>query len=333
MHNRITRRSLLAGAAAAPTIMIAGKSKSVVLGGGSHTYELVEGWGKLPEGVSYGYTHGVVMDSQQRVIVHNQSKDAVILFDGEGKFIKSWGEEFQKGAHGMLLRREGSTDYLYLADYARHIVVKATVDGETVWTLRYPEQAGVYPTEDKYKPTNVAVAPNGDIYVADGYGESWIHQYDAKTRYIRSWGGKGTEAGKLDCPHGIWIDTRGAEPIVTVADRANQRLQNFTLDGKHIGFVTDELRRPCHFDQYKDELYIPDLWGRVTIFDRHNRLITHLGDNPDVWKEKGYPNLPHNERIPGKFISPHAACVDRDGNIYVVEWISDGRVTKLRRVS
>jgi len=117
-----------------------------------------------------------------------------------------------------------------------------------------------------------------------------------------------------------------------VADRSNARLQTFSLDGKHIGFVTDELRRPCHFDQKNGELLIPDLYGRVTIFDKNNKLITHLGDNLDVWNAKGWPNLPHEMRETGKFVSPHAACWDREGNIYVVEWIADGRVTKLRRV-
>ncbi|MCC6858385.1 MAG: hypothetical protein IT158_07485 [Bryobacterales bacterium] len=326
---RVSRRSVLG---AAPALLL-GRSGAVILGGGSHTYELAPAWGRLPEGIRYGYTHGVVMDSQQRVIVHNQSRDSVILFDRDGKFIKSWGPEFEKGAHGLTLRRENGTDFLYLADYVRHIVEKRSVDGEKVWSLGYPREAGVYASEEQYKPTNVAVAPNGDFYVADGYGLSYIHQYDSKARYIRTWGGKGKDPGQLDCPHGIWVDTRGREPVLTVADRSNQRLQTFTLDGRHQGFVTEELRRPCHFDQYRDELYIPDLWGRVTVFDKGNRLITHLGDNPGVWQTKGYPNLPQEQRVPGKFISPHAACVDSDGNVYVVEWISDGRVSKLRRVS
>ena len=304
----------------------------IVLGSGAHTYEVEPDWGRLPDSVHYGYTHGVVVDAQHRILVHNQSRDAMVIFDHQGKFVKSWGQEFEKGAHGMLLNREGGTEFLYLSDYARHIVVKTTLDGEVVWTLGYPKDAGVYESEEKYKPTNVAVAANGDVYVADGYGLSWVHQYNAKAEYIRSWGGKGTEPGKLDCPHGIFVDTRGAEPVLLVADRGNARLQKFTLDGKHAGFVTEELRRPCHFDRRGDELYIPDLHGRVTIFDRENRLITHLGDNPDVWKRKGWPNIPHDDRVAGKFISPHAACVDAEGNIYVVEWISDGRVTRLRRV-
>ena len=309
------------------------RAAAVTLGGGTHTYEMVPDWGPLPGSVRYGYTHGVVVDSRERVLIHNQSRDAVVIFDNEGRFVKSWGADFEKGAHGMFLSREGGTEFLYLADYARHIVVKTTLDGEILWTLEYPKEAGIYASEQQYKPTNVAVAPNGDFYVADGYGLSWVHQYDAKTGYIRSWGGKGSEPGKLDCPHGIWVDTRGAEPVLVVADRGNARLQKFTLDGQHAGFVTDELRRPCHFDQRGEELYIPDLHGRVTIFDRNNRLITHLGDNPDVWKRKGWPNIPHEDRTAGKFIAPHAACTDARGDLYVVEWVSDGRVTKLRRVA
>ena len=326
----ITRRTFVGTAVVAPTLLRS--SKAATLGSGHHTYEFVPDWGKLPNSVQWGYTHGVEIDSQQRVLIHNRSKDAVAIFDDQGKFIKSWGEDFAPGAHGMLLEKEGSEEFLYLADPERHLVAKTTLDGERIWVLRYPRECSAYQREEQYKPTNVAIGPNGDIYVADGYGLSWIHQYNAKLDYIRSWGGKGKEAGQLDCPHGIWIDTRGAQPIIVVADRTNQRLQTFSLDGKHLGFVTDELRRPCHFDQKNGELLIPDLWGRVTIFDKNNKLVTHLGDNPEIWRTKGWPNVPHEMRVTGKFVSPHAACWDAQGNIYVVEWIPDGRVTKLRRV-
>jgi hypothetical protein len=332
----LARAGATAGAALAPAVLLGSTNKSgsrVVLGNGAHTYELVASWGELPNGVKYGYTHGVQIDSHNRVIVHNQSKDSVIIFDHKGKYIKSWGPEFQKGAHGCLLRKEQDTEYLYLSDYERHIVVKTTMDGETLWTLNWPKDSGVYEKEEQFKPTNTVVVPNGDIYVADGYGLSYVHQYNPKRERIRTWGGKGSEAGKLDCPHGIWIDTRGSEPIVVVADRSNARLQTFTLDGKHIGFYTDAMRAPCHFDQAKNgDMLIPDLHGVVTIYDRNNKPVTQLGDNPGVWDTKGWPNLPDTTWVPGKFISPHAACWDKRGDIYVVEWIQEGRVTKLRRV-
>lgn len=302
------------------------------LGSGSHVYEWVEGWGKLPDGIKYGYTHGVVTDSKDRVYIHNRSKDAVIVFDREGKFLNSWGAEFAGGAHGMFLSNEGGTEYLYLADPDRHIVVKTTLDGKTVYTLGVPELPNVYPTPDKYKPTDTAVAPNGDVYVCDGYGQSWVHQYDKNAKYIRSWGGKGKEAGQLDCPHGIWIDTRKSTPRVYVADRSNNRLQIFSLDGKHLAFVSGDFRLPCCFFQFKDEQVIPDLHSRVTIIDKDDKLIAHLGDNEGGWKKPGWPNIAKEEIKVGLFSSPHAACVDSRGDIYVVEWISDGRVTKLAKV-
>jgi hypothetical protein len=340
----LSRRDLLksaavgaAAAAVAPNILIRGakgaEMKATVLGSGDHQYEVVEGWGKLPDGVAYGYTHGVCVDSQGRIFIHNQSKDSMIIFDPDGKFIKSWGPDFAQGAHGLQLSKEGNEEFLYLADTSRKIVVKTTLDGEVLWTLEYPKDSGVYPDPAKFVPTNVAIAPNGDFYVADGYGSSYVHQYSPKAEYIRTWGGSGDEPGKMKCPHGIGVDTRGPVPLVVVADRANVRLQYFTLDGHFAGMVTDELRHPCHFDQRNGELLIPDLHGRVTLFDKNNKLITHLGDNPGVEAVKGYPNLPHEDRVPGKFISPHSACWDHDGNIYVVEWINDGRVTKLRKVA
>ena len=227
------------------------------------------------------------MDAHNRVIIHNQSKDSVIIFDHKGRYISSWGPEFQKGAHGCLLRKEDGVEYLYLSDYERHVVVKTTLDGETIWTIHWPQDSGVYKEEAEFKPTNTVVAPTGDIYVADGYGLSYIHQYDPKLKRIRTWGGKGKEAGKLDCPYGIWVDTRGPEPILIVADRANSRLQTFTLDGQHIGFYTEAMRLPCHFDQGRQgELLIPDLRGVVTIYDRNNKLLTQLGGNPRLGKAR-----------------------------------------------
>jgi hypothetical protein len=221
---------------------------------------------------------------------------------------------------------------LYLADYARHKVYKTTLDGEVLWSMGAPELPQVYQTQDQFNPTDVCVAPNGDFYVCDGYGQPWIHQYKADRTYVRSWGGLGSEPGKLNCPHGVWVDTRSKEPVLLCADRGNNRIQIFSLDGQHLGFVTDELRMPCCFWQHGDEIVIPDLSARVTILDRNNKLIVHLGDDPGVWDRPGYPNIPHADRKPGKFISPHAVCVDANDDIYVVEWVSDGRITKLARV-
>jgi DNA-binding beta-propeller fold protein YncE len=326
-----------AAAAVAPQILIAGEDKSgmksKLMGQGEHTYEWVEGWAKTPDSIRFGYTHGVAEDSQGNIYIHNQSKDSMAVFDPDGKFIKSWGEAFAAGAHGLTLNKEGSDEFLYLADVDRNIVVKTTLDGEEIWTLGLPEESGVYPEGKGYKPTNVAIGPNGDVYIADGYGSSYIHQYNKDAEYIRTWGGKGTEDGKLSCPHGIWLDTRGETPEILVADRANVRLQWFSLEGEHLRTHNKDLLHPCHFDIRESDLLVPDLFGRVSIFDKNNNLVTHLGITPGVKQIEGYPNLPHEQRHVGQFISPHSAMWDKDGNIFVVEWINDGRVTKLRRVS
>jgi len=260
----------------------------------------------------------------------------MVVFDEKGKFVKSWGKEFKGGAHGLHIRREGSTEFLYLCDTRRGIVVKATLDGEEVYTIGYPEQSDAYkPGSDgkkpKYSPTNLAVAANGDLYVGDGYGSSYINQYNSKGEYIRTFGGKGKEPGQLDCPHGIIIDTRGAQPVLTVADRANNRIQRFSLDGRHIDFIAGT-NLPCHFHYFKNgDVVIPDLGARVTLMDRDNRVIEHLGDDSSTkWSDTR--KLSREHFTPGKFVCPHGACFDHDGNIFVVEWVEVGRVTKLRKV-
>jgi hypothetical protein len=298
-----------------------------------HDYKWVENWAKLPSGKQFGYTHAVAEDRQGRIIVHNMSEDAVAFFDPDGNFLHSWGADLAGGAHGMQLREEDGVEYLYLAPTRLHKILKTTLEGDVVWELEYPKEPGVYESAEQYVPTNIAIASNGDFYVADGYGLSYIHQYTKDAEYVRTWGGKGSEPGKMNCPHGIWIDDRDGDPKVLVADRANVRLQYFTLDGEHVSFVTEGLLYPCHFDQRGDQLLIPDLHGRVTILDKNNEVVTQIGENPGVQKTEGYPNLPHEQRIPGKCISPHGAIWDRAGNIFVAEWIIDGRVNKLIPVS
>src|SRR5438270_7536188 len=184
----------LAPTIAAPAILKAtdkAGTKAPVLGSGKHTYEAIHDWGELPAAIKYGNTHGVVQDSQGHIYVHHtvnaasESADSMVVFDGKGKFVKSWGREFKGGAHGLHIRKEGSTEYLYLCDTARGVIVKATLDGETVWSVGYPEQSEAYkPNADgkrpKWSPTNLAIAPDNTIYVGDGYGSSYILIYNAK---------------------------------------------------------------------------------------------------------------------------------------------------------
>lgn len=357
---KTTRREFLAAAAAAPIIgptLLGAQNKSAtkapVLGSGAYTYEAIHDWGQLPPNIKWGNTHGVVEDSQGNIYVHHtvhatsDSADSMVVFDGHGKFVRSWGSAFRGVAHGLHIRKEGTDEFLYLTVNAANprmtpqpglqaAVVKATPKGEIVWKIQGPPDVDAYKpgpdgTAKRYNPTNIAIAPNGDVYVGDGYGSYYVNQYNSKAEYIRTFGGKGADAGQLNEPHGIWVDTRGPAPLLVVADRRNNRLQRFTLDGKHVDFVPG-FRLPCHFDERKGAVVIPDLHGRVTLIDAKNEVIEHLGDSKDANWNNPLRTQPREAFIPGQFICPHGACFDHDGNIFVVEWVEVGRVTKLRRV-
>jgi hypothetical protein len=337
------KRTAATGAAAvlsAPAILNAtdkSDSKPKIIGKGAYRYECIHDWGHLPNHLRWETTHGVTIDEAGLVYIKHQGLtktplDTIVVFDDKGKFVRSFGKEYYPGGHGIDIRKEGNEEFLYLSDIAHGQVAKTNLRGDVVWKLQFPKEPGVYHKPGSYRPTNVAFAPDGGFYIGDGYGSHYIHQYDKDARWVRTWGGEGTAPGKMKTPHGLWLDDRpGRKPALIVADRANFRLQYFTLDGQHIGFVNDVLF-PAHFDIRGDVLLVPDLHARVSLFDRDNKPIVHLGDDP-VWlaEVKKFAVRKDPKRWPaGKFIHPHDACFDKSGNIFVVEWVEPGRVTLLR---
>ncbi len=346
-----TRRTFIKGATAAtllapaaPLILTAAKTdpKHVVVGEGEHRYEASHNWGELPAHVRWGDTHGVCVDEAGLIYVKHRSNekepiDSIVVFDPAGRFVRSFGKAYHTQGHGIDVRKEGNEEFLYLSCIRFGFIVKATLTGEEVWRMQAPREPGVYDKPDaKYAPTNIAFAPDGGFYVGDGYGSDYIHQYDKDAKWVRTWGGTGSEPGKMKTPHGLWLDARpGREPSLAVCDRANARLQYFSLDGRHVGFV-NELSFPADIDIQGEVLLCPDLHARITLFDKENKVITHLGYDAawteqvlaDNFKLRTDPKRWEN----GRFIHPHDACFDADGNIFVAEWVPTGRVSKLRRV-
>jgi DNA-binding beta-propeller fold protein YncE len=318
-------------AAAKPAGAKAGGGK-ISLGAGKHRYEWVVGWAKLPAGMTFGNTHGgIVVDSQGRIYVNTDTENAIIVFDKNGKFLKSWGKDFKGGTHGMAIAKEGGREILYLGHIGRNEVVKATLEGEVLATYPYPDKAAIYKDAKEYKPTGVAVAPNGDFYATDGYGRWWVHHYSAQGEYIRSFGGPGKDPGRLQEPHGIWIDTRGKTPLVVVADRRNSRLQWFDLEGKFVSEVKDVAYRPSGIHQRGTDLVIADIDAKVTIIDKDNKVVAHMGENTNP-EQKGKNPIRSDLWKDGTFIAPHSVRWDDEGNLYVMDWNIEGRVTKLKRV-
>jgi hypothetical protein len=303
------------------------------MGQGRHSYEWVSNWLKLPPGMNVGQTHGdVVVDSQDRIYFSVDTGNAIVETDTEGRIARVFGQALGPGVHGMRLVKEpGGREVIWLAHLNRHEVIKISLDGEILMTIPFPDVKGMYKEAKEYVPTALDVAPNGDVYVVDGYGRNWLHRFDAKGEYLQSWNGT-DGAGPFREPHGVGIDLRGAEPRVVVADRRNHRLQRFTLDGKYVDKVEKDLRLPSKVVTRGKDLLVVDLDGRVTVFDETYEVLAQLGDNPNLEQRGKYP-IPPSDWKDGEFIAPHGAAWDSKGNMYVAEWNAFGRINKLVRVS
>lgn len=303
-------------------------------------------WLQLPEGREwFGSTHGcMVTDSKDNVYISADAGAAVQVFSKDGKYVRSFGEDWGAGVHGLSIVQEVTeeltaigaivnveTEYLYIAQTSTQRVFKTTLDGKLVLELDFPSASGKYENPASYKPTSVAVAPDGTMFVADGYGLSWIHIYGKDGMYRSSFGGPGDAPSNLRTPHGLWLDTHGETPTLLVADRENHRIARFALDGTFVEGTDSKsglLRRPCHIQFHGDLAIVADLAGRVTLLDENLKLITQLGDNPDPSQHAQF-NLTPDKWKSGAFIAPHCARFDSQGNILVMDWNIAGRITRL----
>jgi hypothetical protein len=270
------------------------------------------------------------------VVVFHQAKNGLLTFDPQGKLMSAVGGDRWLGAHGLTKIAEGGTEYLWLADQASAEVAKVTLQGETVMTIARPDHPLYGGAEPKrYVPTWAAQNPdNGEIWVADGYGASLVHHYTAKGEYLKTL--DGTEgAGRFACPHGINF-TRGANgPELYITDRSNRRIVVYDGTGRFLRQST-VVHSPCCFDFLGDLVLVPELFTGVKLLDVKTLTVaTELGASDIVGPEKrpdGWPNLAGTPLVKaGKFNSPHGGCFGPNGDVYCVEWIVGGRITKLAR--
>ncbi len=307
-------------------------TETVVTGSGSETYQTVPGWCELPDGKALGNTHGgIVVDRTGNVYFNTDTKRSIMVYASDGTYLRSFGEA-HVGIHDMTLHEEDGVEYLYAAHLGGKKIVKFTLEGDIVWVLDGPPAlSNLYEAGDQhYNPTGIAVAPNGDFYVADGYGLNYVHQFTKDLAYVRSFGGPGTEPGKFKTCHGIEMDTRGQKPLLLVSDRENRRLQHFDLEGNFVAVIAEGLRRPCAVSIWNNRVAVAELAGRVTILDESNHPVAFLGDNPDKSQWAKNP-VPASDWKEGVFTAPHGCCYDRYGNLYVMDWNRSGRISRLDR--
>jgi len=288
----------------------------MMVGSGKFQYRVVEGWGRGPEGrEELGQAIAVAVDSQDRVYVASRDPEpCVLVFDREGHFLTSWGEDVfvvVGGLHGIWI---GNEDQVYCTVALNHAVHKFTTEGELLATLGTPGQPGA-PGMPFNMPTKAVLSPWGEIFVSDGYGQERIHRFSPDGELLLSWGCKGTGPGQFDTPHGIWADRRGR---VLVADRANNRVQVFDADGDFLSEWTGL--------GWPNDIYI-DHDGNAYIAEAHNGIsILNLdGELLARWGEKG--------PAPGQFADmPHGLGVDSHGDLYVAEVVAPNLFQKFERV-
>ena len=181
----------------------------------------------------------------------------------------------------MQLNVEDGVPYLYGAHLPGKQAVKLTLDGEPVWTIGLPAESGKYEDGKRdYNPTAIAVAPNGTIFIADGYGKNWIHVFSKDQKYVKSFGGLGRKEGAFRTCHGLGIDTSGETPMLVVCDRENRRLQRFDMNGEFVDVPVKGLKRPCaiafwRMNDGKQIAAVAELEGRVTILDSNWKVLGH----------------------------------------------------------
>jgi DNA-binding beta-propeller fold protein YncE len=275
----------------------------------ANPFQLAADWPKLPAGLKLGGVTGIAADAKDQIYVFHRTATPILVLDREGRLVRSWGEGLVKTAHGIRLDPEGN---VWITDLGHHTVTKFDPTGKVLLTLGTKDKPGE--GNDQFnKPADVAFGSGGEIYVADGYGNSRVMKFAKDGTYLKQWGKRGTAAGEFHLPHAVCVDSEGK---VYVGDRENNRVQVFDGDGKYL-------------NQWK---VAGGPFGLFLTTDRHffvaegraNRVdwSDAMGKMLATWGKKGI--------APGDFQMPHGICADSQGNVYVAE-VDGKRIQKFSR--
>jgi DNA-binding beta-propeller fold protein YncE len=312
----------------------------LVVDAGVRQYELVEGWGELPAGWEWGQVGAVAVDSQDQVHVFTRAEHPYRVYDRSGRLLDAWGEGIFEDAHGICVTPD---DTVYFVDRSPQVVLKFSKQGKHRLTLGHrhvPSDTGYQPeTRDPatglpisngvahagppfHHPTDVTVAPTGEIYVSDGYRNSRVHKYAPDGTLITSWGQPGhaselrntrDKPGFFHTVHSVW-EHAGK---VYVADRENNRIQIFTPEGEYLDMWTGFERPTKIYVDREGVMYVAELEDRVSIMDLEGNVLGRFGSE--------------RSHDPGKFWGPHGIWTDSVGDLYVAEVLEGARLQKFAR--
>jgi sugar lactone lactonase YvrE len=308
-----------------------------LIGHGDFRYEVDSKWGRQnPYDYPVDHCHEMVQDAQGRLLLLTTArKNNMLIYDRDGKIVDSWTLNLPE-AHGLTITGEGSDQTLWITCSATGRVLHTDLKGQVIQELKLPQ--GLIPEGMEYKPTETTVAPDGSVYVADGYGSNLILKYGADGRFQTAFGGKGEDDDQFDCCHGITIDTRdpAAEPTLLITSRSKQAFKRFTLAGKHLETIALPGLWICRpvidgRDLYFAVIVTESWWnydGMLAVLNTDNQLVSLPGGSAPIYEDGGFAGSQSDGR---SFLNPHDVCVDTDGNLYVPQWYS-GRTYPVRLI-
>jgi len=309
-----------------PTFM----TEDTILGQGNKRYKIDTHWSQA-DVAKYPVNdcHEMIQDRKGRILLlTNETHNNVLIYDKNGKILDSWGHEYP-GAHGLTLFDENGTEVLFICDNSRHQVIKTTIDGRVLMTLDYPKETGQYTKPEEYIPTETAITPDGDIYVADGYGKDFIIHYDASGRYLGYFGGRGKEEKHLLNAHGVCLDFRDSgKPNLIVTSRQQNAFKRYTLDGDFINTIALPGAWVCRPVIKGDYIYSAVLQtnsrqnehsGFVTILDKDYKVVSNLAGSAPNYVDGKLDDMYQTVKC---FSYPHDVCIDDEENLYIAQWNS-----------
>jgi sugar lactone lactonase YvrE len=302
----------------------------------AQAYEAVADWLKLPAGrETLGPMHGDIAVSRAGEVYVSIETEAmgVQVFSPDGRYLRSLARA-PADLHGFVIRDAGDGEHLYGVSLRGQKFVKMTLAGEVVLEIARDAIPREYWTANRFSTelgvllSGMDVAPNGDLYVTDGYSSDYVHRFDRNGRYLATFGGKAAPYG-FNILHKIAIDTRFDPVRIVATDRLNNRVVHLSLDGELLGIVNDDLRLPAALTIAGDHVVVAELNGRVTILDKTGAVVMHVGTN--TAEGIGSHRVPPEQWRTGYVIAPHGVATNADGDLFVAEFSAFGRVHKFER--